>query len=58
MERISFNWVSPLLSIAQKSVLGPQDMVPIPDRDEASYLTDRLEEEWDKGTRLLPLPPV
>ena len=34
-ERISYGWVSPLMARAQKTVLGPDDMLPLPTRDTA-----------------------
>lgn len=38
--------MSPLLKRAQTTVLGPEDMCPLPVNDEPEYLTDQLEAEW------------
>eukprot|EP00038_Savillea_parva_P027846 m.61790 g.61790 ORF g.61790 m.61790 type:complete len:1379 (+) comp8046_c0_seq2:397-4533(+) len=47
-ERVSYSWVSPLMHRAQSTVLGPEDMAPIPPTDDAEYLANKLEYEWKR----------
>lgn len=46
VEKISYIWVSRLIRIANRYTIDEDAMPSIPDKDEASILTDAVEKEW------------
>ena len=45
-ERLSFSWLTPLLSLGTRKFLGEEDMWSLPPRDSAESLSNRLAETW------------
>eukprot|EP00041_Stephanoeca_diplocostata_P041742 m.8681 g.8681 ORF g.8681 m.8681 type:complete len:1381 (+) comp6678_c0_seq2:190-4332(+) len=52
IERLTFNWFSPLIARAQQNMLTPDDMLPLPIHDEARQLADALEASWQHEQEL------
>lgn len=45
-ERLSFSWLTPLLSLGTRKFLGEEDMWALPPQDSAESLSNRLSETW------------
>ena len=51
-ERLSFSWLTPLLSLGTRKFLGEEDMWSLPPTDSAEALSNRLHVAWEEQRRL------
>lgn len=47
-ERLTFSWLTPLLSLGTRKFLGEEDMWSLPPNDSAEALSNRLQVAWDR----------
>lgn len=52
-ERLTFSWLTPLLSLGTKKYLGEEDMWQVPPQDSAEALSDRLAAAWEEQVQLV-----
>jgi ABC-type multidrug transport system fused ATPase/permease subunit len=52
-ERLTFSWLTPLLSLGTRKFLGEEDMWLLPSDDSAEALSERLQRAWDKELELV-----
>ncbi|WVR05627.1 hypothetical protein IAU60_002649 [Kwoniella sp. DSM 27419] len=49
-EKLTFSWLTPLLSLGTRKYLGEEDMWALPPNDSAEALSNRLADMWKKET--------
>ncbi|ORX35410.1 putative metal resistance protein ycf1 [Kockovaella imperatae] len=47
-EKLTFSWLTPMLSLGTKKFLGEEDMWSLPPSDSAEALSERLSTAWEK----------
>lgn len=52
-ERLSFSWLTPLLSLGTRKFLGEEDMWQLPPDDSAEALSNRLANAWQEQVQLV-----
>lgn len=52
-ERLSFSWLTPLLSLGTRKFLGEEDMWSLPPSDSAEALSNRLHNAWQEQVQLV-----
>ncbi|KAL7423700.1 hypothetical protein Q5752_001282 [Cryptotrichosporon argae] len=52
-ERLTFSWLTPLLSLGTRKYLGEEDMWSLPPGDSAEALSDRLANAWERQLSLV-----
>lgn len=52
-ERLTFSWLTPLLSLGTRKYLGEEDMWSLPSSDSAEALSERLYSRWTHQQRLV-----
>ncbi|RXK42574.1 hypothetical protein M231_00128 [Tremella mesenterica] len=52
-ERLTFSWLTPMLSLGTRKFLGEEDMWSLPPNDSAEALSERLQATWSRQLELV-----
>ena len=52
-ERLSFSWLTPMLSLGTRKYLGEEDMWSLPPDDSAEALSNRLDRAWQQQVQMV-----